>query len=238
MSGIGSGHDQSCDTFSPAGRVIQVEYAGKAVDNSSTALGICCKDGVVVAVEKILSSKMLEAGSNSRCHAVDLQAGVCIAGVLGDGKNIVDRAKSEAEFSRSLWKEPMTGSNMAERVAEYMHAHTSHWAYRPFGCSILLASYADDGPQLFLSDPSGTVAGYHGCAVGKAKTVAKTELEKLNFQELTCREAVKKAAEILYQVHDSVKDKLYEIEIAWVCDESKRRFKHVPAELIPPKPSA
>ena len=33
MSGVGSGYDLSVTTFSPEGRVFQVEYAGKAVDN-------------------------------------------------------------------------------------------------------------------------------------------------------------------------------------------------------------
>ena len=32
MSGIGSGYDLSTTTYSPDGRVFQVEYAGKAVD--------------------------------------------------------------------------------------------------------------------------------------------------------------------------------------------------------------
>lgn len=236
MAGIGSGHDLSVDIFSPDGRVFQVEYAGKAIDNSSTAVGICCVDGVVVAVEKLLQSRMLEGTSGDRCHAVDRQAGICIAGMLPDGKNIVERARGEAELSRNLWKAPILGSTLANRIAEYMHLHTFYWSHRPFGCSTLLASFADDGPQLFLSDPSGTLAGYHACAVGKAKSVAKTELEKIDFSKVTCREAVAKAAEVLYQVHDGVKDKLYEIEIAWVCEESGRVFKHVPAELVPPKP--
>lgn len=232
----GSGFDLSVDIFSSDGRVFQVEYAGKAVDASSTAIGLCCKDGVVVAVEKILQSRMLESSSNNRCHAIDRQAGICVAGVLPDGKYILQRARSEAQFARSLWKSPMRGSTLSTRIGEFMHLHTMHYAYRPLGCSILVASYSDDGPQLYLSDPSGTVAGYHGCAVGKAKTVAKTEIEKIDFTKLTCREAVKKAAEILHEVHDKVRDKLYDVEFAWVCDESDRKFVHVPADIIPAKP--
>lgn len=36
--------------------------------------------------------------------------------------------------------------------------------------------------------------GYYGCAVGKAKQAAKTEIEKMKLSELTCREIVKEAA--------------------------------------------
>lgn len=37
----------------------------------------------------------------------------------------------------------------------YMHAYTLYSAVRPFGCSVILASYQDDEPNMFLIDPSG-----------------------------------------------------------------------------------
>jgi 20S proteasome subunit alpha 7 len=54
----------------------QVEYAGKAVSNSGTAIGICCKDGVVLGVEKIVEYKMLESESNRRIFNVDKHVGM------------------------------------------------------------------------------------------------------------------------------------------------------------------
>lgn len=48
MSSIGTGYDLSVTTFSPDGRVFQIEYAAKAVDNSGTVVAIRCKDGVVM----------------------------------------------------------------------------------------------------------------------------------------------------------------------------------------------
>ena len=38
--------------------------------------------------------------------------------------------------------------------------------------------------------------GYHGCAVGKAKQAAKTEIEKLKMQDMTCRELVNEVAKM------------------------------------------
>jgi hypothetical protein len=37
MSSIGTGYDLSVTTFSPDGRVFQIEYAAKAVDNSGSS---------------------------------------------------------------------------------------------------------------------------------------------------------------------------------------------------------
>ena len=33
---------------------------------------------------------------------------------------------------------------------------------------------------------------------------------------MTCKELVKEAAKIIYQVHDEVKDKMFELELSWV----------------------
>lgn len=43
--------------------------------------------------------------------------------------------------------------------------------------------------------------GYFGAAVGKGKQVAKNELEKLDLKNMTCREAVYKAAKMYFPIN-------------------------------------
>lgn len=54
----------------------QVEYAVKAVENGGTCVGIRCKDGVVLAVEKIITSKLLKPGANKKIATVDRNVGI------------------------------------------------------------------------------------------------------------------------------------------------------------------
>jgi 20S proteasome subunit alpha 7 len=54
----------------------QVEYAVKAVENGGTAVGIRCKDGIVLALEKLVTSKLLKAGANKRIATVDRNMGI------------------------------------------------------------------------------------------------------------------------------------------------------------------
>lgn len=42
------------------GRLYQVEYAMEAISHASTALGILAKDGLVIAAEKKVASKLLD----------------------------------------------------------------------------------------------------------------------------------------------------------------------------------
>lgn len=62
--------------LSTADQLAQVEYAVKAVENGGTAVGIRCKDGVVLAVEKIITSKLLKPGANKRIATVDRHVGI------------------------------------------------------------------------------------------------------------------------------------------------------------------
>lgn len=116
----------------------------------------------------------------------------------------------------------------------YVHAYTEYWHLRPFGVSSLLAVYDDTelGPQLYCVEPSGECLRYYGVAVGKNAQAAKVQLEKLNFDSITCKEAAIKVAEIIYSLHDEVKDKPFEMELSWVCDDSDRKHQLVPKSMF------
>lgn len=76
QTSIGTGYDLANAIFSPDGRNFQVEYAIKAVENGGTSLGIRCKDGLVLAVEKVVGSKLLKPNANKRIATVDRHVGV------------------------------------------------------------------------------------------------------------------------------------------------------------------
>jgi len=236
MAGTGAGYDLSVTTFSPDGRVFQVEYAQKAVENSGTTVAICCKDGVLFAVEKFLLSKMLVPGTNKRISPVHRRAGMSVAGFVADGRQIVARARSEATQYQSAYNEEIPPEILAERIGLFVHAYTLYWSIRPFGCAALLGSVDKETkkPSLFCIDPAGLVYKYSGTAVGKGKQAAKTEVEKLlanGSESLTCEQALVKVARILHKVHDE-KDKDFELEASWICALSDYQHSPVPPELL------
>eukprot|EP00727_Mastigamoeba_balamuthi_P013814 m51a1_g9055 putative proteasome subunit alpha type 3 (250) ;mRNA; r:58111-59419 len=231
MSSIGTGYDYSCTTISPDGRVFQVEYATKAADNSGTVVGIRCTDGVVLGVEKIVLSKMLVDGSNRRTHILDDSAGVAVAGLIADARQMVKRGRSEANSYRDLYQSPIPTHVLADRLGSYVQSHTLYNHLRPFGCSVLLAGHDDNGYHLFSVEPSGYARGFFATALGKGKQTTKTELEKVKFNEITCREALLEVARLIITVHGEDKEKPFELELSWVCKESDNKFQLVPKEL-------
>jgi len=232
MSSIGTGYDLSASQFSPDGRVFQVEYAQKAIENSGTAIGLRGRDGVVFAEEKLVTSKLYEPGANRRLFSVDRHIGMAIGGLLADARQIVARARREASKYRQDNGGPIPVIDLTDRVAMYMHAYTLYSALRPFGCGVIVGSYESKGPQMYMVDPSGVYHGYHGIAIGKAKQAAKTEMEKVKFQDMTCEELVNEAAKIIYIVHDEVKDKAFELELSWVGAQTNGLHQRVPDDVF------
>jgi len=232
MSATGSGYDLSPTTFSPDGRVFQVEYAGKAVEKSGTAIGIKCRDGVVLGVEKVVISKMLVPSSNRRIQTVDLHAGLAMSGLAADARQLVNKGREESRSYKSFYGTPIPGSVLADRLAGHVHSHTLYWYLRPFGCAALIAAYDEEKHgELYMIEPSGISYRYFACAIGKNRQGCKTELEKLPFSTITCRQAVSEIARICYNLHDEVKDKGFDLEMTWVCAESKGKHVAVPADL-------
>jgi 20S proteasome subunit alpha 7 len=241
MSSIGTGYDLSASQFSPDGRVFQVEYAQKAVENSGTVVGIRGKDGVVLGVERLVQSKLYEDNANKRIFHIDRHIGMAVAGLLADARQIADIARQECANYRKSYGGPIPCKMLAERVSMYFHAYTLYSFVRPFGCSVIFASYDEDGSHMYTVEPSGVCSGCYGATIGKAKQAAKTEIEKIKMLDLSIKDLVKDVAKIIYTVHDEVKDKAFILELSWIGAttgrDDKRKIpggvhEEVPADVL------
>jgi 20S proteasome subunit alpha 7 len=116
--------------------------------------------------------------------------------VSADGRQVVDRARDEAQNYRDTYGHRIPPSALAGRLGLYMHYFTLHGSLRPFGCSVLIACFDEEtqNHELYAVDPSGTTLKFFGIAVGKGTQAAKTELEKLPLNEMSCREAMREIA--------------------------------------------
>jgi 20S proteasome subunit alpha 7 len=87
-----------------------------------------------------------------------------------------------------------------------VQAYTLYSSVRPFGVGIVIGALdpLDGKPGLYMVEPSGVYCGYKGCATGKGKQVAKTELEKLKLDVMTCREAVVEAARMFVNLFELI----------------------------------
>lgn len=215
------------------GRNFQVEYASKAVENAGTSIGIKFKDGVVFAVEKIVSSKLLVPGANRRLQTIDKHVGVAYSGLLPDGRHFVNRGRDDARSWKDMYKTPVPVPTLANYMGGYAQAYTLYNSVRPFGVTVIVGGVDTDGPHLYMIEPSGIFWGYRGAAAGKGRQTATSELEKLDLENLTAEEAVKEAARIIYLAHEDSKDKEFELEISWVSKSATNGVhQYISEELL------
>jgi len=134
----------------------------KAVENGGTCIGIRTKHGVVLACEKIISSKLLKPGSNKRIATVDRHAGIVTSGLIPDGRHLTSRGRDEASSWRQTYKAPIPLSSLASRLGGYVQAYTLYSSVRPFGVSAILAGWdseADSGVDGEVGSGPATGAG-------------------------------------------------------------------------------
>merc|ERR1719197_243343 len=97
--------------------------------------------------------------------------------MVADARQIVNHGRSEAARYADFYGGNIPGTVLCDRIAGLVHNYTLYWVVRPFGCSILIGSYSEDGPRLHAVDPSGVSYRYFATAIGKGKNGAKSRGE-------------------------------------------------------------
>ncbi len=149
-----SEYDRGVNTFSPEGRLFQVEYAIEAIKLGSTAIGIQTSHGIVLAVEKRVTSVLLEASSIEKIVEIDSHIGCAMSGLIADARTIIDHARVEGQnhwftFNETIKVESLAQSvcDLALRFGESATGEESIMS-RPFGIALLIGGVDENGPQL------------------------------------------------------------------------------------------
>ena len=191
------GYDRAIVTFSPDGRLFQVEYAREAVKRGTTSLGLIFSDGVVLAAMRPLPDMAIPNGGSDKVHQVDDNIGTAIAGFLADGRILVDGVRVKAQVYRLTYDEALNVSGAVRDISDKMQLFTQYGGVRPYGVAFLVGGVDEKGPQLFEIDPSSTFYSWKAQAIGKGSAEAMKILKKGWKENLKEDEAVALAVEAL-----------------------------------------
>jgi 20S proteasome subunit alpha 5 len=206
MSYMGrSEYDRGTNTFSPEGRIFQIEYAIEAIKLGSTAVGVCVKEGVVLAVEKRVTSPLVESCSIEKILEIDRHVGCAMSGLIADARTLVDSSRVETQSHWFTYNERMPVESTVKAISDHMldfsnASDKKKSMSRPFGVALLVAGCDDDGPALFSTDPSGTYTRYKACAIGSASEGAMAMLQEQYKEDMSLADAKQMALVVLRQV--------------------------------------
>ena len=216
-----SEYDRSVTSFSPEGRLFQVEYAIEAIKLGSTAIGICTSEGVVLGVEKRVGSVLMESSSIEKIIEVDRHIGCAMSGLTADARTMIDHARVESQNHRFTYDEPIRVESCTQGVCDLAlrfgegadddddeegGGGGGQVMSRPFGVALLMAGVDEDGPQLYHAEPSGTFFRYDAKAIGSGSEGAQAELQTAYHTSLTLPEAEQLALRVLKQVMEEKLD--------------------------------
>lgn len=186
-----SAYSFSLTTFSRTGKLLQIEYALNAVANGRTSLGICAKDGVVIATDKKLSSTLVDTDQVNKVEGVTEGAGFVYSGLGPDYRVLVRKARKSSQAYYLEYREQKPVSQLVKTTASVMQEYTQSGGVRPFGVSLLVAGVdADKTPRLYQVDPSGAYFAWKATAIGKNYVNAKNFLEKRYQDDMELEDAI------------------------------------------------
>lgn len=182
----------SLTTFSPSGKLVQIEYALAAVSAGAPSVGIKACNGVVLATEKKHKSLMYDEHSIFKIEPITSHIGMIYSGMGPDFRLLVAKARKIAQKYQLELREPIPTPLLVQRVAYIMQEYTQSGGVRPFGVSLLIAGYDahENRSYLFQCDPSGAYFAWKATALGKNSINGKSFLEKRFSEDLELEDVV------------------------------------------------
>jgi len=177
--------DRHLTVFSPEGRLYQVEYAMKAVNQANvTAIGVRGKDCAVVVTQKKIQDKLIDENSVTHLYKLTKSVGCCVTGLEADCRWKVDEARNEAVNWSYKYGYEMPADMIAKKIADKNQTYTQYAYHRMLGCSMVFIAWDEEQqtPMLYKTEPSGYYAGFKACATGVKQIEAMNYLEK-NFKK-------------------------------------------------------
>jgi len=213
------GYDMTPTMYSPDGRIYQVEYAMETVKRGTLAIGICSKDGVIIAVEEKLRT-LQTANITQKIFQVDSHIGIAAAGYIPDARIQVDGARFFSQGTRMTYDESVEVATIAKHLADQAHQFTQYGGVRPNGVSMIIAGVDQKGESIYVTDPSGTYIQFAAIAIGAGADEVNEFFEKYYNADMGLEEVASLAVAAI-NLKSEEKDAIEHIKMAKITNKTK-----------------
>jgi len=121
----------SLTTFSPSGKLVQIEYALNAVNAGATSLGIKATNGVVLATEKKLPSILVDESTVQKISLLTPNIGVTYSGMGPDSRVLVRKARKSGQVYYRQYHEQISVVQLVRETATVMQEFTRKLIHIP-----------------------------------------------------------------------------------------------------------
>jgi len=215
------GYDRAITMFSPDGRLLQVEYAKKAVGLGNTAVGIVTKDGVVLITDKRIANPLVVPESVEKIFEIDSHLMITASGIVSDARVLIEDARQNAQQNRVSYDEPIDTLLVTKDICSTKQMTTQGGGLRPFGASLLIAGIDKTGAKLYTTDPTGIYNEYKANVIGEGAQKGKDILQAEYNDDLTAKQGFELGIKILKKVIGDEKFSVKRVDAAIVQKDTK-----------------
>jgi proteasome alpha subunit len=172
------------------------------VKRGAPIVGVSSNEGVVVAANETLESKLEDSDYNRKIFQLDQHVCSAIAGLSSDARVLINQARVYCQSNKLLYAEPVDIESLARRLGDISQVYTQHAGVRPFGVSMVLGGVDSQGSGVYTTDPSGSYKGYKAVAVGRKSEDANKMLIDRYVDELSLDQAIKLSIEVIKEASD------------------------------------
>jgi len=194
------GYDRATSVFSPDGRLLQVEYAKKAVSQGAMAIGIVCRDAVLLMADRRIVDSLIVRESVKKIFEIDKHIVTTASGLISDARVLVKKCRVYAQQYRLTYGKGIDIESLIKYISDMEQLYTQYGGIRPFGISFLMASVDKLGPKLFVTEPSGIYFSFKAQAIGVGSAEANKILERKYRAGLKLEEGARLAKAIFKRI--------------------------------------
>ena len=197
-------YDPDILTWSPQGRLYQLEYAQEAVNQGNLLIGVRSKTHVVLVGFKSAPHEKLSYFPE-KLFKVSNHIGIGIAGLTPDGRILYQYMKNQCLNYNYTYNSDYPIEILVNRISEKSQLKTLRGSNkRPYGVGLLIAGYDRTGPRLFRTCPTANFYEYNCVAIGSRCQTANSFLENNldKFPNMSKDELIKIALEAARKAED------------------------------------
>eukprot|EP01017_Pseudomicrothorax_dubius_P011794 TRINITY_DN144_c0_g1_i6.p1 TRINITY_DN144_c0_g1~~TRINITY_DN144_c0_g1_i6.p1 ORF type:complete len:151 (+),score=26.96 TRINITY_DN144_c0_g1_i6:261-713(+) len=129
-------YDVDCGTWSPQGKLIQVEYAMEAVKQGSICLGLKSQEYAVLCSLKRAPSEL--SSYMDKTFKVDDHMGLSMAGLTADARSLCKYMRNECLNYKYNYEVAHPVERLIFKIAEKSQKKTQSVSTRPYGVGLLV----------------------------------------------------------------------------------------------------
>ena len=224
-------YDRVSTMFSPKGRLYQVEYASKIVEQGTLGLGLVFSNGILFGASKNVVTSLVIPESIEKLFKIDDTIGAISAGLVGDARRLIGIAREKAQENQMYYGERIGVEALVKEISGIKQLFTQYAGMRPFGVSFIIGGISNGEKKLFETEPSGALARYRAAAIGRGKSKAMEILEKKYNEKMGLEEAIGLAVSVIKQCKEK-KEPFLLGSLDFAVIEEGKEFERIPPKKL------